>query len=113
MHTQKEALHLPGVTLEIEFKGDQAGSADSYEFRGAMKQKFVQYLIKDGAVFEEADAAPNWKANGEADTRLEAAIDSWIRIGKYPCTKAKDKHAKKVRWTLACDEQVTILLQPE
>jgi len=109
----KETYHMPGVKLEIGFSGKESHGADLEDFRPGLKQKLVQYLVKDGVAFEEADAGSNWKANSEADTRLESAIDSWIRLGKYQWTKAKDKHAKKVRWILACDEEVTILLQPE
>jgi len=110
---QKETYHLPGVRLEIDFSGEETHGIDSDDFRPGLKRMLMQHLIKDGVVFEEADSARNWKANGQADTRLESVIDSWIRNGKYESTKAKDKHAKKVRWILNCDEQVTILLQPD
>ncbi|MGB8353413.1 MAG: hypothetical protein WCD79_05970 [Chthoniobacteraceae bacterium] len=110
---QKETYHLPGMKLEIDFSGDESHVADLEDSRPGLKRDFMQYLIKEGAVFEQADAGSNWKANGEADTLLEATVDSWIRLGKYKYKKSKDRQAKKIRWILACDDEVTILLEPE
>lgn len=110
---RKEVYHLAGGRLEVDFSGDESVQDDFADFRPRFKKSLMQHLVSDGAVFEDREAASNWKANGGADTRVEAAIDTWIRDRGYKCTKAKDKQSKKVRWILEGEEQVTILAFPE
>ena len=110
--SQKETYHLPDTALEVDFSGDETKDDYLADFRPQLKASLTRYLIKDGVVFEEKEASSRWKTKGGADSRLEFVIDSWIHAGSYEWKKAKDKHSKKVRWTLACDEQVTILMRP-
>jgi len=110
---QKETFYFSGMRLEIDFLNDEPDPDDFVGFRRRLKESLMKYLIADGAVFVDREAASDWKASGGADTRLEMVIDSWLRAGKYVCQKFKDRQAKKARWVLSTDEDVTLLLLPE
>ena len=110
---QKETYYFPGMRLEIDFLDNEKALDDFSSFRTRLKESLMKYLITDGAVFVDREAASDWKASGGADTRLESVIDSWLRAGNYECQKFKDRQAKKARWILSTDEQVTMMLLPE
>ena len=104
---------MPGALLEIDFAGGEQPPDDWAGMRPMITGSLMKCLITDGVAFEEKEAASDWKPSGGASTRIESVIDSWIRAEKYPWSKAKDLHSKKVRWVLDCEEKVIILAEPE
>lgn len=107
----REILHLPCVTLEVDFAGDEATAYDLKTFRSGLKGRLVKKLIDDGVAFEERGMYDGWQ---DVDTvsRLEQVVDAWVLANRYGCSKSKDRHSRKARWVLDCEEQVTILMEP-
>jgi hypothetical protein len=107
----RETLYLPSVVLEVDFAGDEATAYDLKTFRSGLKGRLVKKLIDDGVAFEERGMYDEW--NGEdAVSRLENVVDAWVLANRYDCSKSKDRHSRKARWVLECEEQVTILMMP-
>ena len=106
-----ETFHLPSVTLEVDFAGDEA-VYDLKMLRCEMKQGLRNCLVSDGVAFQQRESSEHWKKGEGPDSRLESVLDGWICTKGYPCAKEKDRHGGKMRWVLQCGERVTILLVP-
>lgn len=110
----RETYYLPSVTLDVDFAGDEAVAYDLKAFRSGFKDRLMKRLIAAGVAFQEPSmtVAGGWRGEEDAVSRLEGAVDAWVLENKYPCSKSRDKHSRKARWTLECEEQVTILMMP-
>lgn len=110
----RETFYLPSVTLDVDFAGDESAAYDLKAFRSAFKDRLTKRLITEGVAFQERSvaAAGSWRGEEDAVSRLEGAVDAWVLENKYPCSKSRDKHSRKARWTLECEEPVTILMMP-